>query len=77
MGQLGDTFQAFGATFCIFGITHQYLVNVADDLYEKEGCETPQDFIKVWESIHPRKGYDPCQKVYVHWFERIDGTYTE
>lgn len=32
-----------------------------------EGADSPEEFQKVWESIHPTKGFDPNQKVIVHF----------
>jgi hypothetical protein len=39
--------------------------------WKEEGCESREDFIQLWQKIHPRKGYDPYQQVYVHIFRRI------
>jgi hypothetical protein len=41
---------------------------VANHLYEIEGAESPDEFIKVWNQIHPYKKFDPDQIVWVHFF---------
>lgn len=66
-----DTFEAFGATFQISDVGRMTLETVAYAFYDDEGCKTPQDFIEIWEKIHPRKGFVPSQWVYVHYFRRV------
>ena len=76
-GKFGDTFEAFGAEFTIthlerankYGYT---LFDIAHYHYREEGFDTPEEFIECWKKIHPRKGYDPDQTVYVHFFKRLD-----
>ncbi len=71
-GEVGDTFEAFGAELRI-AITHKHpLYNVADILYEQEGFDTPEEFKACWIKLHPRRGFDPEQKVWVHFFRRTD-----
>ena len=69
-GKIGDTFDAFGATFAITDIKHWHLSFVTNH-WKEEGCESREDFIQLWQKIHPRKGYDPYQQVYVHIFRRM------
>jgi len=42
---------------------------VAEDLYRSEGAESKEEFVKVWEEIHPRKGYRPFDLVWYHHFK--------
>ena len=70
MGEINDTFDAFGATFLITDRFTARLETVAL-FYDREGCNSKEDFIEVWRQIHPIKGFDPEQKVYVHVFERL------
>ena len=41
---------------------------VRDHYWRDEGCASPQDFEQVWTAIHPRKGFDPEQEVWLHRF---------
>jgi hypothetical protein len=41
---------------------------VAKFFYSMEGCLTPDEFVKVWNDIHPRKKFDPEQLVWLHVF---------
>lgn len=70
-GTIGDTFDAFGKTFIIDLIFKMKLDDVADH-YVEEGCSSRKEFIKVWKQIHPRKGFIPEHKVYVHAFHRVN-----
>ena len=65
-----DIFEAFGEIFEIIDI-NLLLLSVVADHWKEEGCTSRQDFIELWEKIHPRKGYDPSQIVRVHIFRRI------
>jgi len=71
-GNIGDTFPAFGETFIILDRTKMPLDNVANHFVE-EGCESREDFIKLWKQIHPYRGFIPKQMVYVHIFKKIGG----
>jgi len=69
-GEIGDTFEAFGATFEITKQERWMLEDVACGLYLEEGCDAPARFIVVWKSIHRKAGWRPEQIVWVHWFVR-------
>lgn len=49
-------------------IMHLPLWFVRDFLWFLEGAKSPEEFEKIWIEIHPRKGFDGEQKVYVHFF---------
>ena len=70
-GAPGDTFDAFGVTFEIIDVEQAELIYVAVGLHKKEGCSTPWEFKEVWKELHPRKGWDDSQKVWVHLFRRV------
>ena len=70
MGKEGDTFWAFGQQFAIERIHHIPLAAVVP-LWKEEGCLSADDFVAVWNAIHPRKGYLPDQLVYLHWFRKL------
>jgi len=71
MGEIGDTFEAFGT---IFQITKVYpeLLNFVALRWKEEGAESYEDFKKIWISIHPIRGFDPIQSVWVHEFKRLE-----
>jgi hypothetical protein len=69
-GRAGDTFEVFGASFRLTGIYRMPLSGVLA-LYEAEGFKSPEAFIACWNRLHPRRKFQPDQKVWVHWFERI------
>jgi len=69
-GEEGDTFEVFGAMFEIQSVCRFPLRAVASELYKYEGFNQPEEFIDIWTSLHPRKGYDPEQRVNVHFFRR-------
>jgi hypothetical protein len=70
-GKIGDTFEAFGATFKLMAVDELRLHDVAWKLFREEGFERPLDFIQVWEKIHPRYGYSPGLTVYAHSFLKV------
>lgn len=41
---------------------------IAYELFETEGCKTPDEFKQVWKDIHPRKGWVDEQEVWYHYF---------
>lgn len=71
MGQPGDTFEAFGCRFLLTLVKAVELSLVADHYYWEEGFSSSQGFIDIWEQIHPVKGYEPRQIVYLHEFHRV------
>lgn len=71
-GGIGWEFEAFGAKFAILDIRKVELRVVAEHHFDKEGFESPREFVDCWEKIHPIKGYFPDHKVWLHTFKRID-----
>lgn len=71
-GKVGDTFDAFGATFEIQKVERSPLYYVASN-FEEEGCKSFEDFVELWSKIHYRKGYVPSQVVWVHVFKKVEG----
>ena len=69
MGDPRDYFVAFGKEFQIHGIINMDLFSVAKDYYKQEGFEKPGEFVQKWNKIHPRKRFNPDQRVYVHLFK--------
>lgn len=69
-GNVGDTFNIFGATFKIVDILYLPLNFISHSLYKEEGCDSPDKFIEIWVKLHPRKGWVPTQLVYAHKFRK-------
>ena len=69
-GRLGDTFTAFGQKFVITRVFQYFLSTVAKYNYRIEGLDSPEQFQEIWKRLHPRKGYRPDDKVWVHVFKR-------
>jgi len=67
-GWPGDYFEAFGRQFILTDVHLISLSSVAYMHYLEEGFNSDFEFTKVWERLHPRKGYVPGQKVYFHKF---------
>ena len=70
-GGVGDAFEVFGAMFQLTMVIKVCLSTVAGGLFREEGCHSPREFIDVWVSLHPRKGWDNKQEVWVHHFEKL------
>jgi hypothetical protein len=70
MGAGGDRFLVFDQWFDLKIVTEVPLHYVAD-LWRQEGCTSRAHFIEVWESIHPGRGYQPEQIVFLHWFKLV------
>ena len=70
-GRVGDCFLAFGTQFIITNVIETTLEIVAFDYHRAEGFNSVEGFIKCWEAIHPVKGWQPGQNVYLHLFEKV------
>ena len=70
MGNIGDHFEAFGARFELVSVEDADLYSVSC-LWEQEGCLSREHFIRVWNEIHPRTGYNDYQRVYLHEFKQV------
>jgi len=71
-GQVVDVFDAFGATFLILAVEKRELSNVAVYHFKDEGFDCMSDFVNCWIKIHPRKGFDGDQKVWIHRFRKLN-----
>lgn len=72
-GVAGDKLQGPGCVLVLEYVTKAPLGAVANEFHYLEGLDTPEDFIEVWNRIHPKKRYDPATMVWVHRF-RVEGT---
>lgn len=39
--------------------------------WREEGCDSPEDFERVWNGVHPQAGFRPDQVVYLHEFQVV------
>ena len=71
-GRVGDVFKPDnGKSYKIEYIISLALGVVRDYLYLIEGANSPEEFEEVWTSIHPKKGFDKEQLVWVHFFKEV------
>lgn len=70
-GNVGDTFAIFGAVFEITEEWRGILSAVASKHWAEEGCDSEDDFIHVWEALHPRRGFNPTDRKWSCRFKRI------
>ena len=70
-GQPGDRFSAFGAVFELVAVWQTTLEDVAANYYRQEGCESPQEYVGVWNEIHPRRRFVPTDTKWLHHFRRL------
>ena len=69
-GEKGDTFDAFGTTFEIIEEPEKKALEFVGYHFKEEGFSCWRDFYDFWNKIHPRKGFDRYQRVYVHIFRK-------
>jgi len=71
-GHKGDFFRIFGAPFLLTEEPHlEQLGFIAKHFWQKEGVESEADFVLLWGQIHPYRGFDSKQLVYLHEFRRL------
>jgi len=67
-GEVGDTFTVDGMTYGLHFVGKCHLQFISFFMWKTEGAKDEIEFINVWEKIHPRKGFDPEQLVWFHYF---------
>lgn len=70
-GKPGDRFLVEGELYELVEVHPVTLADVARLHYMREGCESPEEFIEVWKGIHPRAGWRPDQRVFIHLFQKV------
>ena len=70
-GKAGDTFKIGGRTYRLTSVCKRRLGSVATFLYGQEGTDSPAAFTALWAEIHPGRGFDSFQQVWVHFFEEV------
>ena len=75
-GNPGDTFNVRDETeetVCeLTEVKKEKLQTVAYEYYRAEGFNSVEGFVDKWNEIHPRKGYQPLQEVWLHIFKLIE-----
>jgi len=71
-GKPGDHFIAAGKKWMLTEVRRIRLGEVAEKYYRQEGAESPEEFIEVWKKIHPRAGWTPEKRVWIHFFEPVN-----
>lgn len=69
LGEIGDFFYVRGKCYVISSIVKMVLEGVAVKYYKEEGVNSTEDFVSLWNHIHPMKGYNPEQIVFTHFFK--------
>lgn len=69
-GKQGDIFTVGSEKYIISGYLKTSLGIVIGYLYREEGAASPTEFIAVWNSIYPKKNFDPEQTVWIHFFQK-------
>jgi hypothetical protein len=70
-GKPGDRFTLFGATFELVRVWQETLDTVAMHYFDVEGCASPEEFIAVWDKIHPRRKFNPDDVRWLHHFKKV------
>ena len=71
-GKFEDVFCIFGASFMLTAVYKVKLGYVAWNCFAKEGCKDGDEFIEIWNKLHPRKGYNSEAIVFAHEFVRVE-----
>lgn len=66
--EVGDEFKIQTKTYYINLVEKLPLWFIRNYLYESEGCKTPEEFVKIWIEIHPKRGFRMMDKVWYHHF---------
>ena len=69
-GHPGQKFEAFGGRFQITGLFRLTQEMVRDQHYREEGFTSPEAFEACWRKLHPRSGFKPEARVWMHKFKR-------
>ena len=68
-GRVGDILDTPFGPVGLVSLIPVNLAVVRDHYWRQEGLESPEDFAATWKRLHPRKGFDPDQRVWLHEFE--------
>lgn len=68
-GNAGDIFSEVGNIYELIYVEKIPLAEVTYSKFRAEGCSSPDEFIKVWNDIHPDSLIDFNKLVWFHAFE--------
>jgi hypothetical protein len=68
-GDVGDVVATPFGPVRLVGVYRLTLDSVRNVYWQEEGAGSPEDFTAIWNAIHPRKGFDPAQRVWLHRFK--------
>jgi len=70
-GRPGDYFEAWGRLYVLTKVERATLQRVSTELLSAEGFTSRENFVVLWNQLHPRKKYSPNIVVNVHHFESM------
>ena len=79
-GKVNDIFEIFlenrprgqrVVSYIVTSITKKSLKNVSENHFAEEGAESPEEFIAVWNDIHPRRKFRPNDIKWFHTFKEV------
>jgi hypothetical protein len=68
-GQMGDSFEAFGATFEILTVEKKTLEEILNH-WREEGLDSFSDALITWRKIHPIRKLDFLEQFWTHIFKK-------
>lgn len=71
-GEVGDVLATKAGPVRLTRVIGIQLREVARHFYLEEGFDSPSGFRAAWTEIHPRAGFRPEDRVYVHFFTPAD-----
>lgn len=71
-GSVGDVLDTKAGPVRLTRVIGLQLREVARHFYLEEGFASSADFRVAWAEIHPRAGFRPEERVYLHIFEPVD-----
>lgn len=70
-GEIGHMFTVEARMYRLVDIRRMTLQEVKDKWYKEEGCQTPEEFVDIWNAIHHKKGFVGTDRVFLHIFEQV------
>ena len=70
-GKAGDLLQGPDCRLLLIAVDETRLALVANFCFSQEGFDSTEDFETAWAKIHPRRGYQPNQEVWLHRFQVV------
>ena len=73
-GKKGDIFFVDTIPYEIIDVQKYTIAFVALHFFKEEGANSKEEFIKIWNKIHPKKTYevDPFRLVWYHTFKQLN-----